>query len=181
MHKLPDQTMDDQTHQFIVVGKVSAAFGVKGWLKIQSFTDPADNILHFKPWYLQTREHDHPWKIVKVLGGRAHGKQVVVQLEGIHDRNQAELIRGLDIAIKREQLPDTEGDGFYWIDLVGLKVTNRDGVLLGVVESILETGANDVLVVRGDKERLIPYVVEQFVLDIDLDAGSMTVDWDPEF
>jgi 16S rRNA processing protein RimM len=173
--------MDDRTHQFVVVGKVSSAFGVKGWLKINSYTDPADNILQFKPWYLQVRQQNQPWKIVKVLDGRAHGKQVVVQLEGINDRNQAELLRGLEIAIKREQLPEAQDNEFYWVDLEGLRVINRGGIFLGVVESIMETGANDVLVVQGNKERLIPCVMDEFVLDINLDAGTLTVDWDPDF
>ena len=173
--------MDDQTHQFVVVGKISSAFGVKGWLKINSFTDPVTNILQFKPWYLQTRQIHQPWKSVKVLAGRAHGKQVVVQLEGLNDRNQAELMRGLEIAVKRDQLPETQDDEFYWVDLEGLKVVNREGVELGVVDALMETGANDVLVVRGEKERLIPYVMDEYVLDVDLDAGTIIVDWDPDF
>ncbi|WP_455366812.1 ribosome maturation factor RimM [Kaarinaea lacus] len=173
--------MDDQTHQFIVVGKITSAFGVKGWLKIHSFTDPITNILRFNPWYLQTREPDSSWNSIKVMNGRAHGKQVVVQLEGVNDRNQAELMRGLEIAVKREQLPDTENNEFYWIDLEGLKVINRDGKVLGVVKTLMETGANDVLVVQGDKERLIPFVMNEFVLNVDLDSGTITVDWDPDF
>jgi len=173
--------MDDQTHQLIVVGQVSSAFGVKGWLKINSFTDPVTNILQFNPWYLQVRQPEQSWKIVKVLNGRAHGKQVVVQLDGVNDRNQAELMRGIEIAIKRDQLPEIEDNEFYWIDLEGLKVVNREGVELGLVESLMETGANDVLVVRGDKERLIPFVMDEYVLDVDLDGGTIIVDWDPEF
>ncbi|KPJ93119.1 MAG: ribosome maturation factor RimM [Gammaproteobacteria bacterium SG8_15] len=173
--------MDDQTHQLIVVGQVSSAFGVKGWVKINSFTDPVTNILQFNPWYLRARQPEQSWKIVKVLNGRAHGKQVVVQLDGVNDRNQAELMRGIEIAIKRDQLPATEDNEFYWIDLEGLKVVNQEGIDLGVVESLMETGANDVLVVRGDKERLIPFVMDEYVLDVDLDKGTITVDWDPEF
>ena len=173
--------MDDQTHQLIVVGQVASAFGVKGWLKVNSFTDPVTNILQFNPWYLQVRQPEQSWKIVKVLNGRVHGKQVVVQLDGVNDRNQAELMRGLEIAIKRDQLPDVDDNEFYWVDLEGLKVVNREGVDLGVVESLMETGANDVLVVRGDKERLIPFVMDEYVLGVDLDNGTITVDWDPEF
>ncbi|WP_455222843.1 ribosome maturation factor RimM [Kaarinaea lacus] len=173
--------MDDQTPQFVVVGKISSAFGVKGWLKINSFTEPVTNILQFKPWYLQTRQTHQPWKSVKVIEGRAHGKQVVVQLEGVNDRNQAELMRGLDIAVKRDQLPETHDNEFYWVDLEGLKVVNQEGIELGVVESLMETGANDVLVVRGEKERLIPYVMNEYILEVDLDAGTIIVDWDPDF
>jgi 16S rRNA processing protein RimM len=174
-------TMDDIAHQFVVVGKVSSAFGVKGWLKINSFTDPVTNILQFNPWYLQIREAESSWKSVKVTSGRAHGKQVVVQLDGVNDRNQAELLRGLEIAVKRDQLPETEDNEYYWVDLEGLKVINREGIDLGVVESLLETGANDVLVVQGDKERLIPYVMDEYVLEVNLDSGTILVDWDPDF
>ena len=173
--------MDEPTHQFVVVGKIASAYGIKGWLKINSFTDPLTNILQYDPLYLQTREARQSWKTVKVLNGREHGKQVVLQLEGINDRNQAELLRGLEIAITRDQLPETEADEYYWVDLEGLSVTNLDGVTLGTVDSIMETGANDVLVVKGDKERLIPYVLDEIVHTIDLDAGTITVDWDPDF
>jgi len=173
--------MDDQTHQFIVVGKISAAFGIKGWVKINSFTDPIDNILQLKPWYLQARQPHQHWNRVKVIAGRTHGKQIVAQLEGVNDRNQAELMRGLEIAVKRDQLPETQEDEYYWVDLEGLKVVTRDGVDLGVVDSLLATGANDVLVVKGERERLIPYVMKEFVLDVDLDAGKIVVDWDPDF
>jgi len=173
--------MDDQTHQFVVVGKISAAFGVKGWLKINSFTDPTDNILQLKPWYLQARQQDQQWSSIKVISGRAHGKQIVAQLEGVNDRNQAELMRGLEIAVKREQLPETQEDEYYWVDLEGLKVVTREGIELGVVDSLLATGANDVLVVKGERERLIPYVMKEYVLNVDLDAGKIIVDWDPDF
>ncbi len=91
------------------------------------------------------------------------------------------MLRGLEIAITRDQLPEPEDDEYYWVDLEGLSVTNLDGITLGVVDSIMETGANDVLVVKGEKERLIPYVMDEFVHAIDLDAGTITVDWDPDF
>ncbi|WP_455200254.1 ribosome maturation factor RimM [Kaarinaea lacus] len=173
--------MDDPAHQFVVVGKVSSAYGIKGWLKINSFTDPITNILQYDPLYLQSRDSRQSWEAIRVSNGRAHGKQVVIQFEGVNDRNQAELLRGLEIAVTRDQLPEPEDDEYYWVDLEGLSVINLDGITLGVVDSVMETGANDVLVVKGDKERLIPYVMDEFIHAIDLDAGTITVDWDPDF
>ena len=173
--------MDDPDSQFVVVGKIASAYGIKGWVHVYSYTDPASNILQYQPWLLQSRDSKQPWNPVKVLSGRPHGKQIVVQLEGCFDRNQAEQLRGLEIAVSRDQFPDTENDEYYWIDLVGLAVVNLEGVKLGVVDSVMETGANDVLVVKGDRERLIPYVMDEFIRDIDLDAGTITVDWDADF
>ena len=179
--RISQNSMDDSTQQFVVVGKISSAYGIKGWLKVNSYTDPATNILQYNPLYLQSRDSKQSWELVKLISGREQGKQVAVQLDGINDRNQAELLRGLELAITRDQLPEPEDDEYYWLDLEGLSVINLDGITLGVVDSIMETGANDVLVVKGDKERLIPYVMNEFIHTIDLDAGTITVDWDPDF
>lgn len=173
--------MDASDSPFVVVGKIASAYGIKGWVHVYSYTDPVSNILQYKPWYLQSRDNKQSWQPVEVAAGRPHGKQIVVQLEGCIDRNQAELLRGLEIAIKREQLPATSEDEVYWFDLEGLKVVNLEGVELGIVDSVMETGANDVLVVKNDRERLIPFVMEEFIRDIDLETGIVTVDWDKDF
>ena len=107
---------------------------------------------------------------------------MVIKLEGCNDRNQAEALVGAKIAVYRNQLPQLEGPGhFYWADLKGLQVVNTAGVELGVVDYLLETGANDVLVVKGDQERLIPYLWKQVVQDVDLSAKRILVDWDADF
>ena len=173
--------MVDSASQFVVVGKITSAYGIKGWVNVHSFTDPVTNILDYQPWYLLPQKAGKNHEPVRVVSGRAHGKQVVAQIEGCTDRNQAELYRGLEIAIHRDQLPEPDESEHYWIDLVGLSVVNLEGVELGVVDSLLETGANDVLVVKGKKEHLIPYVKDIFIRDVDSENRRITVDWDPDF
>jgi len=164
---------------YLNAGEISGVFGVKGWVKVYSFTDPRENILRYSPWLLrknnQTRE-------VKVTKGQRHGHAVVASLEGVHDRDDALSLIGSEILIHKSQLPRPEHGEYYWADLIGLKVETVTGVSLGVVDHLLETGANDVMVVRdGETERLIPFLQQQTVLRIDLDAGLMLVDWDPDF
>ncbi len=164
--------------QRIGVGKITGVFGVKGWVKVFSDTSPKENILTYSPWYLEKGNNS---KLVKVIDGRVQGKAIVAQLEDIDDRDQAELLAGWNISIAREQLPEIGADEYYWSDLIGLKVKTVNGEDLGVVDYLMETGANDVLVIKGDQERLIPFVQGQTVLKIDLEAGEIQVDWDPEF
>jgi len=173
--------MDDPSSQLVIIGKISSAYGIKGWVNISSYTQPVTNILNYQPWYLQSRDKSQSLQAVRITQGRLHGKHVVAQIEGISDRNQAELMRGLDIAIKRDQLPEPEPGEYYWVDLEGLTVVTVEGIELGTVHALLETGANDVLVVSGDKERLIPYVLDEVIQQIDLDQRKIIVNWDPEF
>ncbi|MEF3073464.1 ribosome maturation factor RimM [Methylobacter sp. Wu1] len=162
----------------INVGRISGVFGVKGWLKVFSFTDPRENILSYSPWLLKKGGEI---KQLDVIDGALHGKAVIAQLDGIIDRDQAAGFVGWDIFITHNQLPETTEGEYYWSDLVGLKVETVEGVQLGVVDSLLETGANDVLVVQGERERAIPFLQGETIINIDLDAGTMVVDWDPEF
>ena len=182
--------MDDSASQFVVVGKISSAHGIKGWVNVYSYTDPVTNILQYQPWYLRSSSSpsssEQPWKPVQIVNSRPQGKQIVAQLEGCQDRNKAELYRGLEIAVERSQLPDLGKDEYYWIELVGLSVVNLAGEMLGVVDSMLATGANDVLVVKGgvadsSTDILIPYVMEEFIHNVDLDNHRITVDWDADF
>ncbi len=162
----------------INVGRISGVFGVKGWFKVFSFTNPRENILSYSPWLLKKGGEI---KQLDVIDGALHGKAVIAQLDGIIDRDQAAGCVGWDIFITHNQLPETTEGEYYWSDLVGLKVETVEGVQLGVVDSLLETGANDVLVVQGERERAIPFLQGQTIINIDLDAGTMIVDWDPEF
>ncbi|MGJ0428314.1 ribosome maturation factor RimM [Methylobacter sp.] len=162
----------------INVGRISGVFGVKGWLKVFSFTDPRENILSYSPWLLKKGGEI---KQLDVIDGALHGKAVIAQLDDIIDRDQAAGFVGWDIFITHNQLPETTEGEYYWSDLVGLKVETVEGVQLGVVDSLLETGANDVLVVQGERERAIPFLQGETIINIDLDAGTMIVDWDPEF
>jgi len=166
------------TPEMVVLGRVSGVYGVKGWVRVFSHTSPRSNILTYSGWYLRQAGN---WVKHEVRSGRIHGKGVVVQLKGCDDRDQAATLLQAEIAIPREQLPELQPDEFYWADLEGLKVQTMDGVDLGVVDHLFETGANDVVVVKGERERLIPYLWQDVIQSVDLEAGLMTVDWDPEF
>lgn len=164
---------------FLNAGEVSGVFGVKGLVKVFSFTEPRENILRYSPWILQKNNQTRE---IKVTGGQRQGNTVVAELDGITDRDAALALMGWKILICKQQLPKPKPGEYYWADLVGLTVKTQEGILLGVVDHLLETGANDVLVVvDGDVERLIPFLQQHTVLNIDLDAGLMVVDWDPDF
>ena len=164
--------------QQINVGKISGVFGVKGWVKVFSFTDNKENILNYSPWLLKK---DNEIKIIKVIDGKLQGKAVVAQLEAVNDRDQAASLMGWDIFITPDQLPKVAKDEYYWSDLIGLSVETSLGVQLGVIESLMETGANDVVIIKGDRERVIPFLQGQTIISINLDDAKMIVDWDPDF
>jgi 16S rRNA processing protein RimM len=169
----------------VVVGRVVGVHGVKGWVKVFSHTHPMENILQYRPWFL---EGSDGWEQVDVQDGRRHGKGLIARLGDCRDRDQAnERFVGRQIAIHRDSLPEPGDNEFYWRDLIGLRVVLQDQRELGTVSTLMETGANDVLVVRGDsdsldeRERLIPWIPDQVILGVDRDSGTLTVDWDPEF
>ncbi|MDP2099197.1 MAG: ribosome maturation factor RimM [Methylobacter sp.] len=166
------------TEQQISVGKISGVFGIKGWVKVFSFTDPRENILTYSPWLLKKGDES---KILNVVDGQLQGKTIVAQLDGINDRDRAASLMGWDVFIRQDQLPKTGKNEYYWSELIGLKVETIDGIQLGVVDSLLETGANDVIIVQGERERVIPFLQGQTITTIDLNAGIIIVDWDPEF
>lgn len=162
----------------VIVGRVSGLFGVRGWLKIFSYTEPRENIVEYSPWLLKTGDQ---WHKFEIESGRGHGKGVVVKFVGYDDRDAAALLIGRDIAVTREQLGEPDAGEYYWADLEGLRVVNLEGVELGVVDHLFATGANDVVVVRGERERLLPFVRGDVIRNIDLQRGVMEVDWDPDF
>lgn len=140
-----------------------------------SHTRPREAILGYDGWYLQ---QDGEWQRARVREGRRHGKAVIAHLEGIDDRDEAAGLIGCDIAVSRDDLPQTDDGSYYWADLEGMQVVHCDGTDLGKVAYLLETGANDVLVTEGERERLIPFVADKVILDVDLDKGVITVDWE---
>ena len=159
----------------MLLGRVAGPFGVKGWIKVFSYTEPREAILDYDPWFMKQGD---AWQATKVVDGKRHGKSVIAQLEGIVDRDAAAELIGRDIAIERDDMPSPADGSYYWSDLEGLQVVHRDGTELGRVAYLLETGANDVLVTAGDKERLIPFVAERVILDVDFAKGVITVDWE---
>lgn len=166
----------------ILLGRVIGAFGVRGELKLASFTEPQAAILGYQPWLLrdaQGRERE-----LTGVRGRETAKGVVARFPGVDDRDAAEALRGFEVVVPRSVLPAPGRGEYYWVDLEGLRVETVDGAALGVVSHLFATGANDVMVVRdgGDgRERMIPFVRPDFVRDIDFEAGLVVVDWDPEF
>ncbi|HEY0719731.1 MAG TPA: ribosome maturation factor RimM [Gammaproteobacteria bacterium] len=164
---------------YLIVGRINGLYGVRGWVKVFSHTEPRDNILSYHTWYLR---RGNEWQPIEPAEGRLHGKGVVARLTGCDDRDLAAGLIGSDIAILREQLQPAEAGEYYWADLIGLQVSTIEGVDLGTVDHLLETGSNDVLVVlQGKRERLIPFIREQVVRSIDLAGKKMVVDWDPDF
>lgn len=157
----------------IAVGRVVGLFGVRGWVKVYSYTRPREAILAYSPWQLR---RDDIWHEHAVAEGRLQGAGIVARLAGYEDRDAAAGLVGADIAIAAAQLPPTAEREYYWADLEGLRVVNLQGQELGTVSHLFETGANDVLVVRGARERLIPFG-RPVVRDVDLEAGVVRVDW----
>lgn len=161
-----------------IVGRISGLYGVRGWLRIFSYTDLRETIVDYSPWQVSKGGQ---WQTVKVESGHSHGKGVVVKLVGYDDRDAAATLIGCDIVVTREQMGEPDPGEYYWADLEGMKVVTLDGVELGVVDHLFETGANDVVVVRGERERLLPFVRGNVIKNIDLQRHVMEVDWDPEF
>ena len=168
----------------VVLGKIVSVHGVRGAVKVYSHTDPLDNVLDYAEWSLNRGSEQ---RTVSVLCGRVQGRVLVVNLKGIDDRNKAEELVDFEISIASDALPELEDGDFYWHQLEGLQVVNQEGQLLGKVDHLLETGSNDVMVVKpcagsvDQRERLLPYLPGQFVIKVDLETQVMQVDWDAEF
>lgn len=179
--------MTAEQPQLIPVGRIGAVHGVHGWVRVQSFTTPPDKIFEYQPWWLRTSNGYQP---IELVDSAIHGQKLVVQLAGIDDREVAKTYAQMDIAVDVGVLPKLDAGEYYWHQLEGLRVISEyqgQRHILGRVTRLLETGANDVLVVQGDadsidtRERLLPYLPEQTVKRVDLAEGEMVVDWDPDF
>ena len=160
---------------YIVIGKVASTYGTRGWLKITSYTEFKDNILQYVPWYL---EKANRWELIKIEDSRIQSKGIIVKLVGWDAPETARLLTGKKIAIQRSQLPVLSEDEYYWRDLVGLTVVNADGIKLGQVLYLIETGSNDVLVVKGETEFAIPYLLDEVITRIDLKNRVIYVNWE---
>lgn len=165
--------------KFVLLGKIVGLHGVRGELKLESYTEPRMQIFRYQPWRMRSISGE---STLEGCRGRAQRKGIVAELPGVTDRDAAAALVGSEIWVARSALPMPAPGEYYWSDLEGLEVITVEGVSLGTVSHLLATGANDVLVVRNaDRERLIPFLVGQFVTEVDLEAGRVTVDWDPEF
>lgn len=168
--------MTETNAKYIVIGKIGAVYGIKGWLKIHSYTEFGASILEYSPWYLS--KNGKSFREIRVEEGKPHGKSLVAKLEGMENPEEARLLTGSAIYIQRTQLPELEQNEYYWSDLEGLDVIDQHGKNLGKVIYLIETGANDVLVVKGDIERAIPYLPGKFVTKVDLKNQQILVDWE---
>jgi len=174
--------------QLTTVGRIGTVYGVHGWVRVMSYTSPQENILEYQPWWLKTR---HGVKQVDILDSKFHGKGLIVLLSGIGDREAAKALAQTEVAVDAVDFPSLDAGEYYWHQLEGLKVISDyqgQQSQLGIVKRLLETGANDVLVVQGiqgtdidNRERLIPYLPEQVIQSVDLEQHVIIVDWDPEF
>ncbi|UCE88223.1 MAG: ribosome maturation factor RimM [Pseudomonadota bacterium] len=173
--------MSDDCDDLVTLGRVVGLFGVRGWVKVKSYTEPKANILKYSPWHLRREESI---ETVELAAGQRHGGAVIAQLAGCDQREDAAAWVGAEIAVCRAQMPDLPAGQHYWSDLIGLEVETLEGECLGRVHHMLETGANDVLVVRAPQsktERLIPYVVGAVVIEVDLNRRLIRVDWPADF
>lgn len=170
--------MSAKSNRVIRLGEITGVHGVKGWVKVHSFTEPRINLFEYADWLL---EDGAGQRMVVLESGRESGKRLVAKLVGIDNREAAEALAGAVIGVPRSAMPPCAPGEYYWADLEGLAVRNVAGDRLGTVERLIATGANDVLVLEGGGERLIPFVQGETVRDVDLDAGEIVVDWDVSY
>jgi 16S rRNA processing protein RimM len=168
----------------VILGRISGLYGVKGWVRVFSYTDPRDALLGYRHWMLRA---GGGWVDKAVAEARRQGKSVVARFSDVEDRDAAAAWIGADIAVLRESMPAIAEGEYYWADLEGLQVRHRDGRVLGRLSHMLATGANDVMVVRPEdraaaggerQEILIPFVPEMYVLRVDPEEGVIDVDWE---
>jgi 16S rRNA processing protein RimM len=158
----------------VIMGRIAAPYAVRGWVKIQTFTEHLDNLLDYPVWHLGKAGK---WRAHEVVEARVHSQHLIAQLEGVDDRNAAEALQGYEVAVARAERPPAEEDEYYWDDLIGLTVVNLAGENLGVVAELLETGAQDIMkVVAGEQQRLIPFTAP-IVRAVDTEARRIEVDW----
>ena len=160
----------------VFVGKISSPHGIKGWVKVISYTDPLENILSYKEWFLPFEEGN---KSFSIEDSRIQGKKIIAKLDGIEDRDSAEDLKNKEILVSRLEFPKLEKNTFYWNDLVDLSVMDKKGKQLGKVDSLFETGSNDVLViVNENKERvLVPFIMDEVIKKVDLVKEFISIEW----
>lgn len=163
--------------RWLTLGRIVGVFGVKGWVKVESFTEPRINLFGYSDWRLTSPSA----RDVKLEQGKAQGAGMVAKLVDIEDREQAASLIGSEIQVQRSQLPEAKPGEYYWVDLEGLDAFTTEGVKLGVVSHLFATGANDVLVIQGEREHLVPYVMDHYVKAVDLAGKKIVLDWDPTF
>lgn len=161
----------------VVMGRIVAPYGVQGWVKIQPFTETLDSLFDYEHWWIGEKAG---WRAGEVEDARIHGKVLIAKFAGCDGRDAAFALRGKDVAVSRDEMPQADEGEYYWSDLIGLNVHNLSQIDFGLVTEVFATGANDVLVVQGDRERLIPFT-GQVIREVGLATGKILVDWDADF
>ena len=168
-----------------VVGKLGSTYGIRGWLRIYSSTEQAESIFDYQPWFLKIKGEGQP---TELENWRHHNHEIIVKLKGVDDREAAQILANVEIGVDLSVFPELEEGDYYWHDLIGCSVVNLEGYTMGTVTEMMETGSNDVLVVKantkdafGKQERLIPFLYEQVVKRVDLTTKTIEVDWDAGF
>ncbi len=161
----------------VVLGKIIGPHGVRGWLKVRSYTRPPDNLLGYRTWLVG---HDGAWQCREVQGGERCGGEFRVKLDGIDDRDRARALSGHEVGVRRSELPVPAAGQYYWVDLIGLEAFSAEGESLGRVDHIRDAPAHPLMVLRGERQRLVPFVRER-LLAVDIAAGRITLDWEPDW
>lgn len=169
--------MEAEVAKLVIMGRIVAPYGVKGWVKVLPDTEVLDSLLDYKTWLIGK---GNDWHAIKLKSGKVHNDVLLAKLEGVNDRDAAFACKGQQVAVPRDTLPTLDETEFYWSDLIGLAVKNQQSVDFGSITEVFETGANDVLVVKGDVERLIPFTA-QTVTEVSIENKTMLVDWDEDF
>lgn len=175
----------EQQQQIEVVGKLGATYGIRGWLRVYSSTEQAESIFDYQPWFLKIKGQ---WQPVELESFKNHNHEFIAKIKGFDDRESAQALTNAEIGVNLDVFPDLEEGDYYWHDLIGCQVINLQGYNLGKVSELMETGSNDVLVVKanskdafGKQERLIPFLFDNVVKRVDLSTKTIDVDWDAGF
>ncbi len=173
--------MQDQKENTLIIGRVGGVFGVHGWVKISSYTRPKANILSYSPLLMKV---DKEWQEIEIEDSQQRGDRLMAKIKGIDSPEEGKKYVHCDLAVARDKLPALEEGKYYWRDLIGLEVFNQDKINIGRINNIVETGANDVMVIaggdKGKRRILIPLIMDIFVKKVDLIAGTVDVDWQLE-
>jgi len=174
-----------QSEDYILLGKISGVHGIKGWVKIFSYTTPRIKITEYSQWYMRSSKNQS-WVSLELIEGKEQGKNIIARLDGVNYRDEAEALVGTEIAIHKDQLEVLAENEYFWRDLIGLSVETITGEKLGQIDWLFNTGSNDVIVVKDTesadaKEHLLPFVFDDVIKSVDIEKSLMVVDWDPEF
>ncbi|MBC8944351.1 MULTISPECIES: ribosome maturation factor RimM [Xenorhabdus] len=169
----------------IVLGKLGSAYGIRGWLRVFSSTEQAEDIFEYQPWFIQRAGQ---WQHIELETWKYHNQDMIIKIKGVDDREAANLLTNCELVVDSSKLPKLEAGDYYWKDLMGCQVINTAGYNLGTVQDMMETGSNDVMVIKanlkdafGIKERLVPFLDGQVIKKVDLATKTIEVDWDPGF